>query len=52
MSSQNRGASPLKAAPIDHNRLTEKNQLLDILSSDNRTFEQCLQQFNNKFNRN
>lgn len=33
-------------------KLLERQQLLDILSSDNKTFEQCLQQFNNKFNRN
>lgn len=37
---------------VDHIKQQEKQQLLDILSSDNKTFEQCLQQFNHKFSRN
>lgn len=36
---------------VDQTKLLEKQQLVDILSSDNKTFEQCLQQFNHKFSR-
>ena len=37
---------------VDQGKIQERQQLLDILSSENKTFEQCLQQFNHKFSRN
>jgi len=45
-------ASASTGVVVDHIKQQEKQQLLDILSSDNKTFEQCLQQFNHKFSRN
>lgn len=36
---------------LDQVKHQERQQLLDILASDTKTFEQCLQQFNNKFSR-